>query len=136
MSEDLPDDSSEMVGELFRVLSRPERRCLLYYLRDRKSATLEELATVVSGWLQARKEEVEVVTPSDRKRIHRSLYHVHLPKLDDAGFVRHDRESGEVALAEVPELFETILDTALAQERDAREARADETTDRHDREER
>lgn len=134
MVADRLDDSSKAVGELFRFLSRPERRCLLYYLRDHECATFEELATVLSGWLQAREAGVEVVTPSDRENVRRSLYHVHLPKLADAGFVRYDRESGEVELAEVPDLFDTIVETALAQERRAREARADEETDQRDRE--
>ena len=132
MDADRPDDVSETVGKLFDVLSRPERRYLLYYLRDREAAAVEELATVLAGWLQTRRDATEVVTPSERERIRVALHHVDLPKLEAAGLVRHDRDSGDVGLAETPALFEEILTQALAHERRAAERTASEESDRSD----
>ncbi|WP_435175197.1 DUF7344 domain-containing protein [Halorussus sp. AFM4] len=132
MGADPPDDGSETVGEIFDVLSRPERRLLLYYLRDREAASVEELATAVAGWLQARRDPTEVVTPSERERVRASLHHVDLPRLEAAELVRRDRESGEVALDEPPQVFEDILSQALAQERLVAERTAGETADETD----
>ncbi|NHN59497.1 MULTISPECIES: hypothetical protein [Halorussus] len=132
MGADRPDDGSETVGELFDVLSRPERRLLLYYLRDREAVPVEELTTVVAGWLRARRDPAEAVTPAERERVLAALHHVHLPRLEAAGLVRRDRESGEVALAEPSQLFEDILTQALAQERGAAERTTGEASDRTD----
>lgn len=132
MGADRPDDGSETVGEIFDVLSRPERRLLLYYLRDRETAPVEELTTAVAGWLQARRNPAEVVTPAERDRVLAALHHVHLPRLEAAGLVRRDRESGEVALDEPPQVFEDILSQALAQERLVAERTAGETADETD----
>lgn len=102
---------------VFRALSETERRYVLYYLRTRNSVTVEELATVLAGWLGARGDESGVVTPADRAQVRTKLHHVHLPRLADEGFVRYDGVSGEVELAEVPEALDAVLDLSLAHER-------------------
>ncbi|WP_170977290.1 DUF7344 domain-containing protein [Halorussus salinisoli] len=140
MVEDQPDASSETIGSIFDALSRTERRYLLYYLHDRGTATVEELATVLAGWLQVHENEVEIVTPDDRQRVQVSLHHVDLPKLEDEGFVRYDSDSGEVTLDSMPETFDSILSAALSFERrtaergDPTERRTSDETDGPDRE--
>lgn len=126
MSEESGDtDQSEVADSVFRVLSDPYRRLTLYYLTEQKSTTVEKLATVLTGWKQAREDDSEIATPSDRKRIRIALQHVHLPTIEDEGFVRYDPESGEVTLETVPELLETIIERSLADERQARDVDVD-----------
>lgn len=116
---DFPRDEKAVAvaDAVFRALSETERRYVLYYLRTRNSVTVEELATVLASWLGAGDADSEVVTPDDRTRVRTQLHHVHLPRLEDEGFVRYDRVSGEVELAEVPETLDAVLDLSLAHER-------------------
>jgi len=113
-------DQSEVADAVFTVLLDEHRRCALYYLRERGSVTIEELATVVTGWVQVREDAFSVATPDDRERVRAALHHVHLPRIDEEGFVRYDRDSGQVTLAAVPPMLESVLDCSL--ERDRREA--------------
>ncbi|WP_170977292.1 DUF7344 domain-containing protein [Halorussus salinisoli] len=120
MNDDTRDaDATAEVDAVFGVLADAHRRYALYYLRDRDCATLDELATVLAGWLGTREDQGNVVTPADLEREQVSLRHVHLPRLVDAGFVRYDADSGEVTLESLPELAEKVLDRSLDQRRDA-----------------
>ena len=118
---DSPGDSEpdEIANAVFRALSNTERRYVLYYLRARRAVDVDELATVVAGWLGARESDQGIVDPEDRKRVRIRLYHDHLPRLADEGFVRYDRERAEVELEPVPETLDTVLDLSLQHERDA-----------------
>ncbi|PSQ45350.1 transcriptional regulator [Halobacteriales archaeon SW_6_65_15] len=118
-------DPSELADAVFRILSDEYRRCVLYYLLDRDAATVEELATVATGWVQARESAVEIATPDDRERVRAALHHVHLPRIADAGFVRYDHNSGEVALERVPVVLESILEQSLAEDRTGRDRSED-----------
>lgn len=117
MAEDLPEEPPEVVGEIFDALSSRNRRYLLYYLRDRETVTIGELATALAGWEQARESGTEVVTPDDRKRILVSLHHVDLPYLEDAGFIRYDLDSKTVTFEPMSEIVDSILDESLVYER-------------------
>ncbi|WP_276301816.1 DUF7344 domain-containing protein [Halorussus lipolyticus] len=123
MSSDGPDadpstDPSE-VDSAFRVLSDVHRRYALYYLRDRETTNLEELATVLASWLGARDDANTVITPEERERLLVALHHAHLPDLDAAGLVRYDSVTGDVSLNSLPEVVETALNLSLAQQREA-----------------
>lgn len=124
------DDSSEVVRRVFDALTNAERRYAFYYLRDRGTATAEELATVVSGWVQSRREQREVVTPADRKRVLVSLHHTHLPKLEAAGLVRYDHDTGGVSLDATGEVFDDIVSEVLDYERQVTDHRVGDETDR------
>jgi hypothetical protein len=123
-------DSPGVADAVFRVLSDEHRRCALYYLLERESTTVEELATVVTGWMQARDDEIEIATLDDRDRVRIKLHHVHLPRIADERFVRYDYDSGAVALDDAPELLETLLERSLAHERHRNENRPESGTDR------
>ena len=113
-AEEPPDDADALVDATFAALSDARRRHALYYLRERRSATLDELATVLAGWLNAHKDEARVATPDDRERVRIEHHHAQLPTLSAAGFVRYDPGSGEVALADLPEFVEIAIDRSLA----------------------
>jgi len=69
--------------ELFEVLAHGRRRLSLAYLRTEAGVVpVEELAKHVAA---AERPGGETVSASDRKQVVTSLYHVHLPKLVDAG---------------------------------------------------
>ncbi len=72
---------------------------------------LRELAEEVA----ARENDVPraEVTTEEAKRLHLSLYHTHVPKLKDAGTIRHDEANDTVTLAVDPkrvERYEDLLD--------------------------
>ncbi|WP_135830388.1 DUF7344 domain-containing protein [Halorussus halobius] len=116
------DDASDLnrardADATFEVLADERRRLALHYLRDRGSADVDELATVVSGWTRARRAEAETVTPGEREAVRIDLHHVHLPRLVDAGVVDYDRDAGVARLGEPSDLLVTVLDRSLADER-------------------
>lgn len=123
-AEDPPDDADALVDATFAALSDARCRHVFYYLRERESATLDELATVLAGWLNAREDGARVATPDDRERVQVGLHHGQLPNLSAAGFVRYDPDSGEVALADLPEFVEVAIDRSLAVDRE-REGKRD-----------
>lgn len=110
---------SDEVDALFDALADEHRRLVLYYLRDRESADLDELATVVSGWLQARAPDHDRVTSDDREQVRVALHHVHLPRLADAGFVGYDPDATVATLAGATDLLAPILDQSLVDDRRA-----------------
>lgn len=60
--------------------------------------SLMELATAV-----AEREDDESAETGDEelvKDIYTSLYHIHVPKLADAGFVRYNKDQQQVSLSE------------------------------------
>ena len=111
------NDPTELADAVFRVLSDEYRRCVLYYLQERESATVDELATVLTGWTQAREDAFEIATPDGRREVEMTLHHFHLPRMDEAGFVRYEYDSGEVELGVVPDLLEAVLERTLEGDR-------------------
>ncbi len=83
------------VDDLFAVLGDARRRTVLKVLAGNQTGTdVESLATRVA----ARESDAAEATPSEStvRDVHVTLHHVHLPKLDDAGLVDHDRGAGTV----------------------------------------
>lgn len=119
MNRDPADiDASAEIDAIFGAISNVHRRYALYYLQDRDSATVDELATVLASWLGTREDEAAVVTPDDRERLRAELDDTHLPELADTAFVRYDCETGAVSVESLPEIGETILDLSLEQQRE------------------
>jgi DNA-binding transcriptional ArsR family regulator len=82
---------------IFETLANPRRRCVLHHLRRNDGvATVGEMARTIAAWEADIPESA--VSSKARKRVYTSLYQVHLPKMDRAGFVEYDRRSGSVAL--------------------------------------
>lgn len=83
-------------------LSRSRRRCTLDRLREaEKPLALADLAEDVADWeVDVPQSEIDDETVKD---VYMSLYHNHVQKLDDAGFVKYNQERNTVELAEYPE---------------------------------
>jgi hypothetical protein len=107
-----PLDDTDYV---FNVLSDARRRHVLYYLREHDATSLDELADVIAGWLMV--DRVTITTPTRRDRIRIKLHHVHLPMLDDIGFLAYDRESNHARLRDLSDEAEALIDRSLAVER-------------------
>jgi hypothetical protein len=83
---------------VFDLLSNSRRRFVLHYLKQADgSVRLSELAAEIA----AIENDVPVddLTSQQRKRTYVSLYQTHIPKLQDAGAVTYDAETGMVGLA-------------------------------------
>jgi DNA-binding transcriptional ArsR family regulator len=98
-------------SRLFRALADPDRRVVLYYLREHESASLETLADLVTGWAEAGPGPDRSVARDD---VRAGLHHVHLPALDAAGLVSYDSDGGRVTCDGLSPTGEAVLDAALA----------------------
>ncbi|MFW5956362.1 MAG: DUF7344 domain-containing protein [Halorhabdus sp.] len=76
----------------YQALSSRRRRRLLSVLLGRDERTVEELATVLTGWETT--ETGGMATPEDRDTVMTSLLQVHLPLLEEAGLIVYDRDQG------------------------------------------
>jgi len=101
-------DTELTQDDVFEILSSPRRRYLLHYLRQRQEAVeLTELAEHVAAWENG--VDPDELTTQERKRVYVSLYQTHVPKLDDAGLVDYDSESGMVVLTQRARRIDTYL---------------------------
>lgn len=77
------------LDETLGLLSNRERRALLAYLREEgdRTVTFDE---VVDHLVAQRSERIGEQT--DRDHVARSLHHVHVPKLAEAGVVEYDTQ--------------------------------------------
>jgi len=82
---------------LFSLLSNPRRRFILQHLNSiDESIQLQDLAVEVAAW--ENETDPETLTDKQRKRLYVSLYQTHIPKLEEAGIVEYDGDSGEIRL--------------------------------------
>lgn len=93
----LPSDVLEL-DHVYSALAHPRRRYLCYTLIEDTEWSLTELATKVTAWENDVDESS--VTDDDRDRVYVSLYHAHVPKLDDLGVVDFDESSESISTAE------------------------------------
>ncbi|MGM0604955.1 MAG: DUF7344 domain-containing protein [Halobacteriota archaeon] len=84
---------------VFDLLSNSRRRFVLHYLkREDGPVSLSDLAAQIAS--VENDIPVEDLTSQQRKRTYVSLYQTHIPKLEDAGAIEYDSESGLVILAD------------------------------------
>ena len=97
--------ASPRLDEALDVLKHVHRRRLLYNLRDGRVERLGGATRVVADGGTSDHDELEV-----------ELYHLHLPKLDSAGYVSWNRESGAIEpgpqFDEIAPLLELMEDNA------------------------
>ncbi|WP_134669821.1 DUF7344 domain-containing protein [Halorussus marinus] len=128
-ADEAANEPAVSVDAGFDAIADARRRYALYYLRERESATLDELATVVTGWLAARNDPDGAGSRADRDRTRIDLHHVQLPTLASAGVISYDDQTGGVELESLPAFLDGVLDQSLADERAAAERERRESTD-------
>lgn len=97
MTETQEDGLSQ--DELFSLLSNPRRRFILQYLNKNPGGIgLQDLATEVAAW--ENETDPEELTDKEEKRLYVSLHQTHIPKLEAAGIVEHDSDTGEIRLTD------------------------------------
>lgn len=83
--------------EVFELLKSTRRRYALHYLLHEGSpGDLSTLATHVAAWEY--ETTPEELMPKQRKRVYIALYQTHLPKLEDAGIIDFDGDTGTIHL--------------------------------------
>lgn len=90
-----PTDAELTLDTVHQLLSARRRRYALYclYLYE-NPVRLADVADRVTEW-----EQDGTSVPEDRLRMYTNLYHVHVPKLDDAGVVAYQQDEDVVELA-------------------------------------
>ncbi|WP_227374043.1 DUF7504 family protein [Haladaptatus halobius] len=89
---------------------RLRRDALRYLLRSAEPVDVDELASVVARLGPGDGE----TTRNQHRRYYTSLYQLHLPKLADAGLIRHDETTRQVSACEAAQWVEPFL--ALSEE--------------------
>lgn len=97
--------------DIFPLLADERRRHVLYYLEHRVGA-------VAIGDVAEQVALAEDDLSRDRfERIVTGLYHVHLPKLQEAGIVRYDLERETIERRPTADQLTPYLDVAIVQDR-------------------
>ncbi|QCJ46278.1 hypothetical protein [Haloprofundus sp. MHR1] len=107
-------EATTVDDEMFATLSDTYRRFVLYALLQFQQLSFEELADIVAGWTNA--ADWRPVTPEERDDVMLVLRHVHVPKLEAAGYVEYDDESDELVLDSLPASLYDLLTYARAHE--------------------
>lgn len=107
MSESDPEWLSQDV--IFDLLSNRRRRFILSYLYEHDEPTmLMEFATRIAAW--ENNVPIDEVTDDQQKRVYVSIYQTHIPKLEDAGVITYDAESGLIELTDrADDLIQLLL---------------------------
>jgi DNA-binding transcriptional ArsR family regulator len=104
---------------LFSLLSNPRRRFILKHLNGIEgSVKLQELAAEVAAW--ENETDPEALTDKQRKRLYVSLYQTHIPKLEEAGIVEYDGDTGDIRLTDRGSDLNRYLDGDAAEAGDDR----------------
>ena len=110
--ENLPPKLGE--DEFYRALASLQRRRLLYYLLETPESTVDELATVLTGWEATSTGKIH--TQADRSEHQIQLVHSHLPLLADVGLIDYAPATGSVRLEPLHHRVEEIIRQSVAVE--------------------
>lgn len=99
--------ADEATTELLEILAHRRRRYALQCLRDYDTPLLlADLADEVA--VREYDAPLTAIDAENVNRIYVSLYHTHVPKLVDYGYVQFDQERDSVSLADDRESFERL----------------------------
>lgn len=106
MEDDVPLD------DVLGTFKNHRARYVIYYLHGLSSAdlpvSLTQLADAVTAW---RATETDMIaTAEDRDRMRIRLYHSHLPKLDDLGYLTFNPNSNTITGIDIPPFVESLLE--------------------------
>lgn len=104
------DGGHSLLNRIFGGLSHPRRRCILYSLRKKGTAAVADLAATVAAWEQD--VPVGEVSDATSRRVQADLRHVHLPKLENDGFLEYDFRSSTVRYDSQPDALDEFIDLA------------------------
>lgn len=111
-----PDGDISAVLELdaaFTALSHPRRIYLLYVLVNGVGGTtLPELSAEIAS--RELDKPIEEVTSDERKRVHTSLYHSHLPKLANLDVIEYEHREDAVVRPKDVSQVKAVLDGTTA----------------------
>lgn len=82
------------LDSVFRALADNRRRLALYHVQDHQSVTLPDLAELVAE--DEYEEDVHHLSAETVKDVYLSLYHEHVPILEQADLVHYEQESDSV----------------------------------------
>lgn len=97
----LPGRSSEFTrDEILAALSNRWRLYTLHALKrhSNEQVPLRDLVDHVARW--EHEKPIDQLSPQERRSVKESLREVHLPKLEEMGFITHDADRQTVALTE------------------------------------
>lgn len=101
---------------VFDLLSNRRRRFVLHYLlREDRPVSIQELSKQVAMW--EFDAEAEELTDQEEKRIYVALYQTHIPKLEDAGVIDYDSDTGLVEIADQARQLQPYLEESGPEER-------------------
>lgn len=92
---DLPEDWS--VNEVYSCLAHQRSRYTLHHLLQAEFMMPQDVLAERVSEQEFGRDSCRI-TSEEQKRVEISLYHVHLPRLEDAGLIDYDRCSGFAAL--------------------------------------
>lgn len=95
------EDYDVSLDDVFSILGNERRRLVLGYLkaRDDSRADVGELATSIAAWEHGK--PTNEISYDERKSVRTSLHQLHLPKMDELGFVEFDTQRGTVVLTDL-----------------------------------
>ncbi|ELY42275.1 DUF7344 domain-containing protein [Natronorubrum tibetense] len=108
------DTGPEVLDDAFLALRDRTRRYVCYFLLEHGTASLSEVADVITGWIHA--TDGGIVEPQCRTNQYSNLVHTHVPRLVETGVVRHDEETETLSLDSCPELVRDVIARACEAE--------------------
>lgn len=85
------------VDTVFRALANKQRRSAICCLCEHRKVTLADLAEYVA---EADGNDVQDISAEQTTEVYFSLYHTHVPNLEEAGLARYDQERDLVVSTE------------------------------------
>ena len=101
-----PGGPAAFFDELFGALAHRRRRLILTVLQAHGRLDVESLADRIAA---AERTGGDAVPDEEVTRVHVSLFHHHLPKLDEIGLVDLDPDADLVSLSETGERLDLSL---------------------------
>jgi len=95
------------LNTVFAALADKRRRLALYYLQKHQTMTLPDLAKLIAE--QEFEKDVHVLSGEKVTDLYVSLYHKHIPKLEEADLINYKQEDDLVTCANQ---ISTTLDSA------------------------